>query len=398
MKYLLCENPAVEGKNVVLSDMILTKDFPTTAGSRMLEGYMSLFDAEVVDRLKAAGYAIRGKANVGELTLGVLGENSYFGACAENGVLVDASVIALRETDAAAVIGLDAGGTPRRGAALGGMVAVKPTYGTVSRFGTISMACSGEAVSVTGRSVSEVRDMLNVLVGHDDKDGTSLPEEKCALVKAGDASVRRVAIARELTASVNAEMQAKVAAARVALEKSGIEVVEIDDSLLLAAKTAWNILMSAELCNNVSRYDGVKYGYRTKNYKTIDELYTGSRTEAFGELLKYAILFGSETLSTENYMKMYDKSLRVRRLLVERLAEIFSEFDALLLPVASKCAFMEEEARENIHLSYDEARYTAPASITGVPAIALRGVQLMGAAFSENKLYSLAEILEGGAE
>ena len=246
MKYLLCENPAVEGKNVVLSDMILTKDFPTTAGSRMLEGYMSLFDAEVVSRLRAAGYAVRGKANVGELTLGVLGENSYFGACVQDGVLADASVIVLRETDATAVIGTDANGTPRRGAALGGMVAVKPTYGTVSRFGTISMACSGEAVSVTGRTVSDVREMLSLLVGHDDKDGTSLPEEKCALVKSGDATVRRVALARELTASADADMQARVAAARAALEKSGVEVVEIDDSLLLAAKMAWNILSNCK--------------------------------------------------------------------------------------------------------------------------------------------------------
>ena len=156
--------------------------------------------------------------------------------------------------------------------------------------------------------------------------------------------------------------------------------------------------MSAELCNNVSRYDGVKYGYRTDNYTTIDELYTNSRTEAFGELLKTAILYGSETLSTENYMRMYDKGLRVRRVLVEKLNEIFGEYDALLMPASAKTVYTKADTDANKYIAYDENLYTAPASITGLPAVVAGGVQFVGSAFSEQALLDLAKKLEGDGE
>lgn len=398
MKYLLTEQASTAGKSVVFDDMILTKDLPTTAGSKMLEGYMSLFDAEVVTRLNAAGYMTVGKANVGEMCVDVLGESSAFGASTdENGKLVGASAALVAKGDTTVAIGLDAGGTPRRAAALGGCVCVKPTYGTVSRFGTVSIACSGETVTVTAKTVADAREALAVIAGHDDKDGTSLAEEKCALVAQAPVKASRVAIAKSITESADTEMKEKVASVRAALEKNGVTVEEIDDTLLAKAKTAWGILMSAELCNNVSRYDGVKYGYRTKNYKTIDELYTGSRTEAFGKLLKTVILYGSETLSTENYMKVYDKALRVRRVISERFSELFESYDAVLMPVASRTAFCPKCVAKYT-LSYDEQLYTAPASITGLPAVALDGVQLVGEAFGENKLYYLAEIVEKEAK
>lgn len=397
MKYYLSEASA-NGKAVVLDDMILTKDLPTTAGSKMLEGYMSLFDAEVVTRLTAKGYAIAGKANVGEMCIDTLGETSAFGAVTEGDVLVGASAALVAKGDAVAAIGLDANGTPRRAAALGGCVCVKPTYGTVSRFGTVSIACSGETVAVTAKTVSAAREVLAAIAGHDDKDGTSLAEEKCASVYAASAPASRVALAKSITESADADVQKAVAAARTALENAGVTVDVVDDSILAMAKAAWNVLMSAELCNNVSRYDGVKYGYRTKNYKTIDELYTNSRTEAFGALLKTAILFGSESLSDENYMKVYDKGLRMRRVIAEKMTEILSSYDAILLPAASKMAFTLADTAAKPTLAYDENLYTAPASITGMPVIALAGVQLVGNAFAENKLYCLAEMIEKEAK
>ncbi len=399
MKYLLCKAAPCSDKTVVLDDMILTKDLPTTAGSQMLDGYMSLFDAEVVSRLSAADYAVIGKANVGEMCIDLLGETSAFGASlAEDGTYIGASAALVKNGDASVAIGLDANGTPRRAAALAGCVCVKPTYGTVSRFGTVSIACSGETVTVTARTVSEAREALAAIAGHDGKDGTSLSDELCAKVSAAPQKASRVAVAKSITATADAAMQEKVAAVRKALEANGVEVVEIDDEILATAKAAWNILMSAELCNNVSRYDGVKYGYRTKNYKTIDELYTNSRTEAFGKLLKTAILFGSETLSTENYMKVYDKALRMRRVIAERFAELFESFDALLLPVASRAAFCPKCVGDRYTLSYDENLYTAPASITGLPVVALHGVQFVGKAFDESKLYYLAELVEKEAK
>ena len=149
--------------------------------------------------------------------------------------------------------------------------------------------------------------------------------------------------------------------------------------------------MSAELCNNVSKYDGVKYGYRAQKFSNIDELYTNSRTEAFGDLLKTAILFGSETLSTDNYMKVYDKALRMRRVIAEAFAEIFSKFDAVLMPACSSMAYCENIDSTK---AFEENAYTAPASITGLPAVVSGSVQLVGKAFSDRSLLSVAKLLE----
>jgi aspartyl-tRNA(Asn)/glutamyl-tRNA(Gln) amidotransferase subunit A len=151
--------------------------------------------------------------------------------------------------------------------------------------------------------------------------------------------------------------------------------------------------MSAELCNNVSRYDGVKYGYRTQNYTGIDELYTNSRTEAFGDFLKAAILFGSETLSTENYQKVYDKALRVRRVISEAMNALLADCDALLMPAVSTLAYDKAMVENDKYLPYKENFYTAPASITGLPVVVAGGVQLVGAAFSEDVLLDLAELV-----
>ena len=399
MSLYLSQKKDVNGKAVVLDDMILTTDFPTTAGSKMLEGYKSLFDAEVVSKLKNAGFEISGKANVGELSLGLLGETSYFGAVTdEKGNLSLATSEILKTTDAFAAIGLDASGAIRRSAALSGQVAVKPTYGTVSRFGTISVACSGEAVCVTAKNAADAQSVLSAIIGHDDKDGTSLSEAECQKLGA-DApfeSIKKVAVAKSLALSTDEATRAKIHAIVDTFKAKGIEVEPIDDSILLAAKTAWNVLMSAELCNNVSRYDGIKYGYRSKNYTNIDELYTNSRTEAFGELLKTTILFGSEALSTENYMPVYDKSLRIRRVICERFAEIFASYGAVLMPVCSKTAYTADDIAANKYISFDESLYTAPASISGLPAVVFGGVQLVGPAFSENALIELVKNFEEG--
>ena len=375
-------------KKIVCDDMILTKELPTTAGSKMLDGYKSLFEAEVLTRLFAYGYSLVGKANVGEFAIDLVGETSYFGATAKDGKLVSAAAEIVACGDAMAAISLDVNGSVRRAAAQSGLVSVKPTYGVVSRYGTIPVVCSGECVSVTAKSADECKEILDAIIGHDDKDGTSLPEEKCALAKVS-APVRKVAILKSLAAE--ADVTADIEAAKASLEKNGIEVSEIDSEIIACARAAWNILMSAELCNNVSRYDGVKYGYRANNFSGIDELYTNSRTEAFGKLLKSAILFGSDTLSTENYMKVYDKALRTRRVIVEEFAKIFAEYDAVILPATSKKAYSEDISDE--YFAFKENVYTAPASITGLPAVVAGGVQIIGKAFSESALLDLAKLV-----
>lgn len=397
MRLYINESPALSDKKVVLDDMILTTSLPTTAGSKMLDGYKSLFEAEVVTKLEAEGYAVSGKANVGEFAIDFLGETSYFGACEkEDGTLTSASAEILKNGDAKAVVTLDVNGAPRRAAALAGLTYIKPTYGTVSRYGTIPAACSGETVGVMANSVDDCRELLSVLAGHDDKDGTSLPEEKCALLKA-DAkrtAVKKIAVAKAMMAAASDETKAVVDAFTAKAKEAGIEVVEIEAELLTAAKAAWNALMSAEVTNNVSRYDGIKFGYRTPNYEDINELYTNSRTEAFGYLLKSTILFGSDALSTENYMPVYDKSLRVRRVLCEYLNKALADVDAIVLPACSKTAYNAEEVKANPYTAYEESLYTAPASITGLPVLVTNGVQVIGKAFSENSLFDMAKMFE----
>ena len=384
-------------KNIVLDDLILTKDLPTTAGSKMLEHYKSLFEAEVVTKLSAAGYTVCGKAKVGEMNLDLLGETSYFGACSdENGMLLNPCAELVKAKEAMAALMLDVNGTPARAAAVSGLVSVKPTYGTISRFGTIPAACSGDTVSVLAENSAACREVLLQIAGHDDKDGTSLPEALCEKLKADapKGAIKKVVLAKALYSLADDEMKAKIDGVKNSLEANGVTVTEIDAEILALAKAAWNILMSAEVCNNVSRYDGVKYGYRTPNYTNIDELYTNSRTESFGYLLKSTVLFGSDTLSTDNYMKIYDKALRMRRVIREAMEAILKDADAIMLPACSKLGYTLDEAQENKYIAYEESVFTAPASITGLPAVCVSGVQFLGNAFSETAMLDLAEMLE----
>ncbi len=362
---------------ILLDDMILTKDLPTTAGSRMLEGYMSLFDATAVEKLRAAGFEVAGKAPVGEFAIDLVGETNYRGerfdaACLKNGTVK-------------ALVSFDVNGAPRRIAAQQGVVFAKPTYGTVSRFGTVSVACSGECVGVMAASAADCREVLAAVVGKDEKDGTMHADDVCRAAVARTDAPRKVGVLRMGTA---ADESAEMVAAKAKMAANGVEIVEIDAGVIASASAAWNMLMSAELCNNVSRYDGIKYGYRTKNYKNLDELYTNSRSEAFGLLLKTAILYGSDVLSTKNYMGKYDKAMRVRRVIVEAFAKIFENVGAVLLPAVSKMSY---EATDS---AFAENIYTAPASVTGLPAVVAGGVQLIGAAFSDGALLALAALLE----
>lgn len=393
MKLYTVKKDCASSLKILIDDMILTSDMPTAAGSKMLDGYVSLLDAESVVRLKAAGYEVIGKADVGEFAFDLVGETSYNGAITDGGVLKNATAEIIKAGDVSAAINLDVNGAPRRAAAQNGLVAIKPTYGTVSRFGTIPVACSGETVDVVADSADSCRKILDVISGHDDKDGTSLANEVIERKNKAE-SIKRVAVISSMKKGISAEVDSAMAKAVSSLTSLGIEVSEIESEVIAASSAAWNILMSAELCNNVSRYDGVKFGYRAQNFSGIDELYTNSRTEAFGELLKTAILFGSETLSTENYMKVYDKALRTRRVVVEEFAKIFESFDAVVIPAVSAMEYTEEQIAADKYIAFEENFYTAPASISGLPAVVFGGVQLVGPAFSENALLELAAAFE----
>lgn len=380
-------NEIAKNGNIAVDDTILVKDTVATAGSKMLENFKPLFSAEVVDRLEKNGYTVKGKTHVGEFGLDIIGETSYF-KCEKA-----AAAKAVAAGDVKAALSVDLNGTPRRAAAVTGMTFVKPTYGTVSRYGVIACACSGEQVGVTAKCVAEAKEVLTAIAGHDAKDGTSLPTEKYDYsVQFSDVKGMKIALIKELYEAANDDVKAKIDAYKKSLESKGAEVKEISFDVISEVQTAWTILMSAETTNNLSRFDGVKYGYRTASYKNIDDLYVGSRTEAFGFLTKATIIYGSDVLSKGRYENCYDKALRMRRVAVDKMKELFGSFDVVLAPACS--SFNLEYNSDAFMKVFDESKFTCLASITGMPAVVTKGVQLIGDQLCDGKLLKIAEIME----
>ena len=380
-----------EKGNIAVDDTLLVKDVVTTAGSRILNGFKPLFSAEVVTRLEDKGYTVAGKTNVGEFGLDLVGEFSYYAP--QEGKLEGSAASLVANGDVVAALGVDMNGGARRAAALTGVDFLKPTYGTVSRYGVISCAASGEQVGVHAKDAEKVAEIMGVIAGHDDKDGTSLRNDSYDY-GITDVKGKKVAINKFLLDKADDVTKAKVLTFADSLRANGVEVVEVNCDMPEIANTAWQILMCAETCNNVSRYDGVKYGHRAKEYKNIDELYVNSRTEGFNFLTKAVILYGSDVLSKNRYKDCFDKSLRVRRVVAEGLQKAFSEFDAILTPACSKAEYESYDIKDAFGKVFAESVFTAVPNLVGVPALVTNGVQLMGNHFAESTLLSLAHSVE----
>ncbi len=377
--------------NIAVDDTLLVKDVVTTAGSRILDGFKPLFSAEAVTRLEANGYTVAGKTNVGEFGLDLVGEFSYYAP--QEGKLSGTAASLVADGEVEAALGVDMNGSPRRAAALAGVDFLKPTYGTVSRYGVISCAASGEQVGVYAKDAEKVAEIMGVIAGHDDKDGTSLRNDSYDY-SITDVKGKKVALNKFLLDKADEESRAKVLAFAEALRANGVEVTEVNCEMPEIANTAWQILMCAETCNNVSRYDGVKYGHRAKEYKNIDELYVNSRTEGFNFLTKAVILYGSDVLSKNRYKDCFDKSLRVRRVVAEGVAKTFKEFDAVLTPVCSATEYEAYDIKSAFGKVFAESVFTAVPNLIGVPALVTNGAQLIGNHFQESTLLSLAHSVE----
>ncbi len=394
MKYYatkICDNGTI-----AVDDTLLVKDAVATAGSRILEGFKPLFSAEAVVRLEEKGYAISGKAHTGEFGLDLVGEFSYYAPQEEK--LEGAAATLVKNGDVKAALGVDMNGSTRRAAALAGVDFLKPTYGTVSRYGVISCAASGEQVGVFAPDAEGVKEIISVIAGHDDKDGTSLSAKEYDYSTDVAVAGKKVCIVKELMEKADDATKANVMKYADALKANGAEVEEISWNFFDLANTAWQILMCAETCNNVSRYDGVKYGHRAEQYRNIDELYVKSRTEGFNFLTKAVILYGSDVLSKNRYNDCYDKSLRVRRVIADATKELLEKYDAILAPVCSKTEFTAYEIKDAFTKVFEESVFTALPNLIGTPALVSGGVQLMGKHFSESILLSLASSVERKGE
>lgn len=390
MKYYATK--LLEKGTLAVDDTILVKDAPTTAGSRILEGFKPLFSAEAVTRLEDKGYTVAGKTNVGEFGLDLCGEFSHY---EEGGdILKGAAAELVAKGEVKAALGVDMNGATRRSAALSDVCFVKPTYGTVSRYGVVSCAASGEQLGVYAKTADTAAEVLTVIAGHDPKDGTSLKNDSYEYDTTAPVKGKRVCIVKELLQKADKQTADKVLAYADKLRQNGVTVDEISLDFFEVANTAWQILMTAETCNNVSRYDGVKYGHRAENYKNIDELYVNTRTEGFNFLTKAVILYGSDTLSKNRYDQCYGKALKVRRVIYNRFAELMKTCDALLVPACSKTEYKAYDISEAFEKVFFESVFTAVANLIGTPAVVSGGVQLMGGHFTEGTLLSLAATVE----
>lgn len=381
-----------EKGNIAVDDTILVKDVPATAGSRILEGFKPPFSAEAVTRLENKGYSIAGKTHVGEFGLDLCGEFSYYSEKETN--LYGAAAQLVDDGNVYAALGVDMNGSPRRAAALSKVCFLKPTYGTVSRYGIVSCAASGEQLGVYAKNVSAVSEIMSVIAGHDKKDGTSLKNESYDYTNDATVSGKSVCIVKELLEKADGETRAQISSYAEKLRANGVKVDEISLDFFDIANTAWQILMTAETCNNVSRYDGVKYGFRAKEYRNIDELYINTRTEGFNFLTKAVILYGSDVLSKNRYEDCYGKSLKVRRVICEKLKEITDKYDAILTPACSKASYETYDIHEAFEKVFNESVFTSVANLIGTPALVSGGVQLLGKHFGESTLLSLAGAVE----
>ena len=377
---------------VAVDDTILVKGVQAAAGSRIMEGFKPLFSADAVDRLESKGYVISGKTHVGEFGLDLVGEFSYYAD--KEDALKGAAAQAVADGAVKAALGVDMNGATRRAAALSGVDFLKPTYGTVSRYGIISCAASGEQMGVYAGNVDGVKEIMDVIAGYDEKDGTCLKNDSYDYATDASVAGKKVCIIKELMEKADEDVRKKVNAYADKLRANGVVVEEVSFDLVDSANTTWQILMTAETCNNVSRYDGVKFGFRAKEYKNIDELYVNTRTEGFNFLTKSVILYGSDALSKNRYNDCYGKALKVRRVVADRFEELMASYDAVLTPVCSKSAYSAYDIKDAFVKVFEESVFTAVANLIGTPALVSGGVQLMGKHFSESTLLSLAGCAE----
>ena len=384
-----------EHGSIAVDDTILIKDLPLSAGSKILEGFKPLFSAEAVERLIKAGYEIAGKSAVGEFGLDLLGEFGTGGASLRDGKLCMASSELVAAGSVKAALSVDLNGAPRRGAAMAGTDFIKPTYGTVSRYGIVPCACSGEQIGVGAKNASDIKEILTVIRGHDPKDGTSLRESDYpAAYKNDGEKITKVCIFKEMYEAASEEVRAYLDAYKERLMAAGIEVQELTFGFFEEAAAAWQILMCAETCNNLSRYDGVKFGYRSSDYKNIDELYVNTRSEGLNYLTKSIILYGSDVLSKNRYSSCYDTALKARRVICERFKEITEEYGAVFAPACGYDSYDPYDISNAPLKVYEESRFSCIPNLTGVPALVSGGVQLMGPAFSDMSLLDLAILME----
>ncbi|MBE6862314.1 MAG: Asp-tRNA(Asn)/Glu-tRNA(Gln) amidotransferase subunit GatA [Ruminococcus sp.] len=398
------------GIPVAVKDNISTRGLRTTCASKMLYNYIPPYNATVIDRLEKNSSVIIGKTNMDEFAMGSSTENSFFHITRNphntdyvSGGSSGGSSAAVAADEAIAALGSDTGGSVRQPASFCGTVGLKPTYGRVSRYGLIAFASSLEQIGTITKSVKDSAILLGAIAGYDRMDSTSsrisFPDYASNL----NASVKglRVGIAEEyFSDTVDDEVKNAVYSAIKELEANAAETVSIS----LAAKefsiSSYYIIASAEASSNLARYDGVKYGYRSKDYDGLTDMYEKTRSEGFGDEVKRRIMLGTFVLSSGYYEDYYRKAKLMQRKITAEFSDAFRKCDVIATPTTPTTAFRIGENTEDILKMYGSDVCTVAANIAGIPAISVPcgknamglpiGLQLMGDRFAEQTLLNAA--------
>ncbi len=398
------------GVPIAHKDIFCTDGWLTTCGSKMLHNFIAPYDAHVIQRFKAAGMPSLGKTNMDEFAMGSSNETSYFGAVKNpwNTAYVPggssggaAACVAARMAPAAT--GTDTGGSIRQPAALCGITGIKPTYGLVSRYGMIAFASSLDQAGPMAPSAEDCALLLNVMTGFDPNDSTSLEREKEDYTRDLNQPLAglRVGLPREFFAEgLNNEVAAAVEAAVTELKKLGATTVDISLANSKLAIPVYYVLAPAEASSNLSRFDGVRYGYRAPEYGNLDDMYCKTRAQGFGDEVKRRILIGAYVLSHGYYDAYYLQAQKIRRLIADDFTTAFKTCDVILGPTAPGTAFKLGEKSDDPVEMYLNDLYTIPANLAGLPGMSLPcgfdsrglpiGLQLIGNYFSEAKMLNVA--------
>ena len=402
------------GVPIAIKDNIDTKGIKTTCASKILYNFVPTFDATAVKNLKEAGAIIVGKTNMDEFAMGSTSETSAFATTRNPWDLTKVpggssggtcAVVASGQVSCG--LGSDTGGSIRQPSSYCGVTGIKPTYGTVSRYGLIAYGSSLDQIGPVARNVADCATILETISSYDRFDSTSMKRDKYDFTSALDKDVKgmRIGIPKEyLEKGIDDEVKEAVLKAAQIMKDKGAIVEEFSLDLVDYAIPAYYIIACAEASSNLARFDGVKYGYRSKEYEGLHEMYKKSRSEGFGDEVKRRIMLGSFVLSSGYYDAYYLKALKVKRLIKEAYDKAFEKYDLILGPVAPTTAPTIGESLKDPLKMYLSDIYTISVNLAGLPAISLPcaldknkmpiGVQFIANCFEENKMIAAGQTLE----
>ena len=404
------------GVPVAVKDNICTKGLATTCGSRMLEHFVPPYDAFAARKLKEAGMVILGKANMDEFAMGSTTETSWYGVTRNPrntqhvpGGSSGGSCAAVAAGECFAALGSDTGGSIRQPSSFCGVTGIKPTYGTVSRQGLVAYGSSLDQIGPIGKDVADCAALLQVIAGHDPADSTSLEREPWDFSESlkGDGAGLRVGLPRDYFGEgLDEDVRRAVLQVAENLKEQGAAVEEFDLGLVPYAIPAYYVIASAEASSNLSRFDGVKYGFRAEGAEGLHDMYKKTRSQGFGPEVKRRIMLGSFVLSSGYYDAYYLKALRTKALIKQAFDKAFERYDVILAPAAPTTAPKLGESLQDPLKMYLGDIYTVSVNLAGLPAICLPcgadkeglpiGVQMIADCFGENKMIQAARAWEKG--